>query len=132
MKPKVSEFTDYTISPTPTEGLTFDSRHCTLSGIPLSVENTTYTVTSTVNDHEYTGTFSLVITSCDGSFIIAKRTYSTYASREGFTIRDSGNNVIVQVNSYSSQIDESELDYVLCLTSTNNYEVTVSSTTDYW
>ena len=131
IKSKISEFTGCTISPTPAEGLTFDAATCTLDGKVNSAMSVTYTVSSIMNGQTYTGSFSLTVLECTGTFVKALRTYKYNAVYEGFTIRDLTNNVVLQVNQNSGQTNNEDWEQVLCLTS-NKYTITMTSSNSYW
>ena len=87
--PKVSEFTSCTINPAQPAGLTFDQTTCTLSGYATSAQSSiTYTITSTMNGQQYTGSFQLQVVECTGTLVNLLRTYKGNAAGEAFTIKD--------------------------------------------
>ena len=130
--PVVAEFTSCTINPQPSEGLSFDATTCTLSGKSMTQQSAiSYTVTSTINGQQYTGSFQLQFTDCSGTVATILRTYKTSAANEAFTIKDSTTQqVVLQVNTNSGQVNSQDWSSILCLTG-SKYEITTSSTLVY-
>ena len=130
---RITEFTNCVINPTPAEGLTFDQSTCVLSGFVNSAMTTTYTVTSTMNGQQYTGSFTLQINECAGTLVNILRSYKYNAVYEGFSIADSANpsNPILTVATNSGQSNNQDVNNILCLTGTK-YILTTTSTLNYW
>ena len=130
---RITEFTNCVINPTPAEGLTFDQSTCVLSGFVNSAMTTTYTVTSTMNGQQYTGSFTLQINECAGTLVNILRSYKYNAVYEGFSIADSANpsNPILTVATNSGQNNNEDVNNILCLTGTK-YIITTTSTLNYW
>ena len=116
--PKVSEFTSCTINPAQPAGLTFDQATCTLSGMATAAQSSiTYTITSTMNGQQYSGSFQLQIVDCSGTLVNLLRTYQTNAVGEAFTIRDlTTQQAVYTVALNSGQVNSVDWNHVLCLT----------------
>ena len=132
ISPVLSDFFGCTVQPALPTGLTMNS-DCSISGKATTISSlTTYTVTSVVNDHTYTGTFSLQITDCTNSKVLITRTYSSSANYETFSVTDlTTQQVVLQVASNSGQPNNEDWESFLCV-SNGKYEVTVGSTSSYW
>ena len=130
--PIVSEFVNCQISPAVSEGLSFDSASCTLTGHINNPTSLSYTVTSVVNGQTYTGSFQINIISCSGTMIDIHREYQTNAAVEGYRIIDANTQeVVVAVTANSGQQSNSVVDDVFCLTG-QKYTLFTSSTSNYW
>ena len=133
ISPVLTDFTNCQITPTIPEGLTFDSTTCTLSGIATNSQaSSTYTVTALLGSNTYTGTFSLQIIDCSGTFVNILRTYSTNPNYESFTITDKATqSTVLVVSANHGHTASTDWSKILCLTG-QQYEVDISSTISYW
>ena len=131
--PIVTEFINCQLNPALPAGLTFHADYCYITGKALSAQSSIqYTMTTTVNGVQYSGSFSLQFVDCTGTFVKALRTYKTNAVNEAFTIRDTTTSqVVLQVNANSGQVNSQDWESVLCLTS-QKYTIIVGSTSSYW
>ena len=131
--PTVTEFSNCQINPQLPAGLTFHAEQCFITGKASNAQpSTQYTMTTTVNGQQLSGSFSLQFNDCTGNLIKVLRTYKTNAAYEAFTIRDTATQqVVLQVNSNSGQINSQDWETVLCLTG-QKYTITVGSTSSYW
>ena len=132
IRPDITEFTNCTSSTLP-EGLTLDSTTCVVSGIVSSaVPSTTVTMTSVMNGHTYTGSFTISFQVCSGSVLNILRTYKSNAFYETFEIKDATTQeVVLSVAASSSQINNEDWTSILCATGTK-YTVSVGSSLYYW
>ena len=121
-------FTDCTIQPTLPAGLTLNAATCTVTGKATAASPAaTYTMTSTMGGNSISGTFSLEIPQCAGTFVQFVRTYKSLSNVEKFTVTDAASQqVVLSVGANAGQPSSQDWSTVLCLTGAR-YTVDVSS-----
>ena len=121
-------FTDCTIQPTLPAGLTLNAATCTVTGKATAASPAaTYTMTSTMGGNSISGTFSLEIPQCSGTFVQFLRTYKSLSNVEKFTVTDAASQqVVLSVGANAGQPSSQDWSTVLCLTGAR-YTVDVSS-----
>ena len=130
--PIVREWTGCTSNPPLPAGLTLGS-DCLITGVgTVNAPTTTYTLTAQVNGQQYTGTVSINVELCSGTLAKIRRTYSSGASAETFSIKDlSTNQVVMNVEANSGQVDNQTWEVYFCMNSPK-YEVSIGGTGYFW
>lgn len=130
IRPIIGEFSNCTITPSPSSSLSFDAQTCTLSGYVKTVSSTQYTVSSTVNGNLYQGTFTLSGIECSGTLVDFMRAYRISTYPESFTVVDAvTQDVVLEV--YLAKIATEVKSTVVCL-SGSRYSVNVDCGINYW
>ena len=133
VKPVITEFTSCTVQPSLPEGLTLNMQTCTITGFAHNVTPlTVYTITSTINGQQYSGTIPMEFIGCSGQVTDFYRTYREDAAYEYFeVIDDATQQVVYSEAAGSTQVNLNNIHHFLCLTG-NKYIVNLHSTSTWW
>ena len=132
ISPISDEFTNCTISPELPSGLSFNSTSCTLSGNALTTLTTVFTVTSILNDQTFTGSFTIKIESCTGSYLRIQRVTSAYAYSEAYRLKElSTNKIISEEVFHGHQIDNWVSTSYMCV-SGGMYELVLDAAFNFY
>ena len=132
--PTMTDFTSCTIQPALPAGLSLDTNTCTVSGkATATLPSMTFTMTSVMDSMSISGTFTLEISECSGSFVEFLRTYKGSAIYETFSVKDmASQQVVLNVAASSSQTSNQDWTTTLCMTG-SKYMIDIgSSRYDYW
>ena len=128
----IREWTGCTVNPALPTGLVLAS-DCSITGVgTVNAPMSAYTVTAQAGGQQYTGTVNIGVELCTGTLARFRRTYSSNAGAETFSVKDLSNNqVVLSVDVNSGQVDNQTWEHVVCLYSPK-YEVTIGGTGYFW
>ena len=130
--PTLSEFRDCTLTPALPAGMTFSASTCSVSGVPTAeLASTVFTMTSTIGQNSFTGTFTLQVSGCDQTLVDLRRVYFVQSSSEYFSVKNSANEVVYSIQASTTQTDYATVHTYLCLPQ-DEYTVTLQGTNQYW
>ena len=131
--PSMYGFANCEVTPALPAGITWNSETCSLSGVSTETRaQQIYTVTTTVEGVQATGTFTLEFTDCATAMYKVVREYSYAPSNEGFRFYDSSTmEIFYELQSGHNHPANSNWEHLICI-APERFDVVFYHSGNFW